>query len=388
MKTKYIIIGFAALALMSSCSKTRTEARQPALPDEDAWVNDETLPIPVTFSTPDVAIESKALITGTATTEDMHFGVYGLATTYVEDTKAHNPAWWDDQPETKLMENVKAVGGAEFKFTKDDWTEELTVYYPMNSDKTFSFYAYYPFSDEVSNAGNCYSVVYDLTTVPDIMWAESHAAALSPDNGLDDRFGFNAKYIRRVKKAENGDGFLPKLTFGHKLAALQFNAVTADGSESSNLAITGLELKDISTSATLVIATNANYSAASTPAGSLRGGTWGIIPLKHFTDASDSEGNVDFSIYPTNGDGNELGTMVVVPGNAGETMKANVSMKVDDQEEVTKEITFKAPAEGFKAGYRYIINVKVLSVEEVSIFTASVEEWKSGNKIDIDEPIG
>ena len=80
--------------------------------------------------------------------------------------------------------------------------------------------------------------------------------------------------------------------------------------------------------------------------------------------------------------------MVVVPGNAGETMKANVSMKVDDQEEVTKEITFKAPAEGFKAGYRYIINVKVLSVEEVSIFTASVEEWKSGNKIDIDEPIG
>ena len=36
MKTKYIIIGFAALALMSSCSKTRTEAQQPALPDEDA----------------------------------------------------------------------------------------------------------------------------------------------------------------------------------------------------------------------------------------------------------------------------------------------------------------------------------------------------------------
>ena len=54
MKTKYIIIGFAALALMSSCSKTRTEARQPALPDEDAWVNDETLPVPVRFAAPKV----------------------------------------------------------------------------------------------------------------------------------------------------------------------------------------------------------------------------------------------------------------------------------------------------------------------------------------------
>ena len=140
MKIKYIIIGLVALAFISGCSKSRTEAQQAV--NDEAWVNDESLPVPVTFSAPGVEIESKALITGTATTEDMHFGVYGLATTYDEPSSSHNPAWWDDQPDTKLMENVKAVGGSEFKFKQDDWSNDLTVYYPMGSEKTFSFYAY------------------------------------------------------------------------------------------------------------------------------------------------------------------------------------------------------------------------------------------------------
>ena len=378
MKIKYIIIGLVALAFISGCSKSRTEAQQAV--NDEAWVNDESLPVPVTFSAPGVEIESKALITGTATTEDMHFGVYGLATTYDEPSSSHNPAWWDDQPDTKLMENVKAVGGSEFKFKQDDWSNDLTVYYPMGSEKTFSFYAYYPYGN-TEYSGNCFSVTYDLKEVPDVMWAESHAVALDAQYGTEDRLGFNAAYIRRVKRSTGGEDKLPKLDFTHKLAALQFNAVTSDGSESSNYTITGLELVDISQTATLVIASNGDYSGA-TQAGEVRGGAWGPIPLLN------SEGLSEFEVVP-NATGNEIGTMVIVPVAAGTAMKANVSIKLGDQEPNTQEVTFSAPSGGFKAGYRYVMNVKVLSGEEVSIFATSVKEWNDNTPaIDIDEPIG
>ena len=58
MKFRYLV-GFAALALMASCSK-----QENAQVADDAWVYDESLPVPVTFAAPQVTIESKAVNPG------------------------------------------------------------------------------------------------------------------------------------------------------------------------------------------------------------------------------------------------------------------------------------------------------------------------------------
>ena len=57
MKFRYLVV-FAALAFMASCSNE--ENVQVASVDDDAWVYDESLPVPVEFATPQILVESNA----------------------------------------------------------------------------------------------------------------------------------------------------------------------------------------------------------------------------------------------------------------------------------------------------------------------------------------
>ena len=76
-----IVLGLAALAVLAGCSKTVVE--QPAAPaDNDAWVYDETLPVPVAFVAPGLTL-TKAEVAGAiegSVMNGLDIGVFGLAT--------------------------------------------------------------------------------------------------------------------------------------------------------------------------------------------------------------------------------------------------------------------------------------------------------------------
>ena len=75
MKFRYLVV-FAALAFMASCSNE--ENVQVASVDDDAWVYDESLPVPVTFAAPHVAVQSKAAMTN-ETFKTAKIGLLGLS---------------------------------------------------------------------------------------------------------------------------------------------------------------------------------------------------------------------------------------------------------------------------------------------------------------------
>ena len=126
MKFRYLV-GFAALALLASCSKDA--------PDEKAWVYDESLPVPVTFSAPRVMIQpTKAMIEGTSL-DGYNVGVFALA-----DGEG---AWTGARGDLVMLYNETGTVTEEGTGNAGSLKFSSTVYYPMSSDQNFTFYAYH-----------------------------------------------------------------------------------------------------------------------------------------------------------------------------------------------------------------------------------------------------
>ena len=214
MKFRYLV-GFAALALMASCSK-----QENAQVADDAWVYDESLPVPVTFAAPQVTIESKAVNPGKLENlNGLDIGVFALAT-------GEGAAGWTTA-DGAFINNKMVTTGAE----DGSITFNPVIYYPMNSEQSYSFFAYYPHQDngDVALAAHC-EITFDITGYTDILWSKAYATPLQ--DGLT---GYNAAYIRRLKAAENGADRMPKLRFYHALTSLQFNAQLDGASDAVQL---------------------------------------------------------------------------------------------------------------------------------------------------------
>ena len=203
MKFRYLV-GFAALAFMASCSK-----QENAQVADDAWVYDESLPVPVTFAAPQVTIESKAVNPGKL--EDLKgldIGVFALAT-------GEGATGWTTA-DGAFINNKKVTTGAD----DGSITFNPVIYYPMNSEQSYSFFAYYPYqgTDNIALATHC-EITFDIKGFTDILWSKAYAEPLN--SGLT---GYNAAYIRQLKTAQGGEDKMPKLKFYHALTSLQFNA--------------------------------------------------------------------------------------------------------------------------------------------------------------------
>lgn len=377
MKKTIITLGFAALAVLAGCSKTGSG--EVAGSDDEAWVNDETLPVPVTFSSQMVGIGTKALVEGDVMS-NLPIGIFGLATlcdnndtdTRVDDT--YSPNWAYDGYQGILMSNTRVVTGenGEVEFA-------TPYYYPMDNAYTYSFYGYHPHV-AVTYADGWYQAEFTMGQ-SDVMWAESHAAALSaPDEG---RFGFNAAYIRRIKRAtEVTDQLMPNLQFNHLLTALQFRAVTADGSDTGSIKIVGMQLNNITTKARLNIAGDSSVDPDCSLAGTIAPveGSEGTIYV------SNNEGSSVLDVTPVSEDlnGALIGTLMVLPTT--EELSATVVLRAGDVTTTVRDVRFSPRASGFQAGKRYAIYVRVNNAMQVEITTGLVP-WDDETGVETD-PIG
>ena len=354
MKFRYLV-GFAALALMASCSK-----QENAQVADDAWVYDESLPVPVTFAAPQVTIESKAVNPGKLENlNGLDIGVFALAT-------GEGAAGWTTT-DGAFINNQKVVTGAE----DGSITFKPVIYYPMNSEQSYSFFAYYPYqSENIALATHC-EITFDINGFTDILWSKAYATPLQ-----DGVTGYNAAYIRRLKAAQGGEEKMPKLRFYHALTSLQFNA-QLDGA-SDVVQLNSMTVRATSQAKLRLASSGAavdTWTPTWTPMGQ------GNISVRQEAKGS-SSGTLNITLTESP---QEVGDIVMlVPG---ESYEATINMTIGG-DPYTFTVPVKRANEGdqFEAGYEYAMTIKVKSPEEVTIAETSLEPWKTtqGSNIELE----
>ena len=350
MRAKYIITALSMLAVLSSCSKTGTESQSTA---PDAWIQDETLPVPVNFTNMDFIVTSKAQVTDIGQMKSV--GVYGVC-------NGESSTWADETGDDVLICNTEAKVSA-----AGDLTFTPVVYYPMSSDKDFTFYGYYPYSADAaydSESGK-YTVTYDISNGDtDIIWAKSAAKQFSSE-GID-YTGFNARYIRAVKKlsdpASVGNPPEPHFTFDHLLTALTFRTKRPEAS-SVGIYVKKIELLEVPTAITLQIADkNGENEGSITASGSTS------VTLKKPNTSDDVYSNV-----PTAEPQALPGVLLVPPQDS---YKANVYIAVGtgDATPVPIEVMIERDG-GFEKGNQYTLTLSIVNPEKVEV-SSELTPWE------------
>lgn len=250
MKNIFAYIGFASLALLSSCSSDI---------EEDLYVN----PATVKVESSDVEIR---LSTGTVSTrasiesdeaglfEAEDIGVFCLARRSLPINNKELQIKWDRSDPNDhwsiWMDNVKANAQINADETATDlvWAEENKVYwYPTGNWHSYSFYAYHPYQETVEIEDELVKANFELDGTQDVIWGYA--------KNLDNKYAYSAKYFR-----DNTENEHPNIAFGHKFMRFTFSIeagkdATGQTSESAlQMGIKSLELLNVPSSATLCIA--------------------------------------------------------------------------------------------------------------------------------------
>lgn len=332
------------MAIIASCSKSVSEPDSPA-PQPPV---EEDL-VPVTFASAGISVETKAapkgLIEGTVM-KSLDIGVYGVV------TEEQVPTGSLDAEATFLpgLQNKSVTTGVDGSITFSP-----KIYYPIVSDKTYSFYGYYPYSAGVVAASNSITAEYDLGDT-DILWDEDHAEVYSKNKG------FNAAYVREISALSEpvSERFKSDLKFQHVLTALEFKVTTEKEATLDNVKIKKVTLNNVATKAKLYIVSNDPLKASGTVEQSGVAGTLFLESVE--------------GVVPTN-TGADMGTLMLLPGTSYE---AEILLTLDgvEQSPVKISLTTNATDGQFKAGSKYTLKLKIKSPVEVTLETA-LTEWKA-----------
>ena len=241
------MIFFGTLAiLMASCSKNAAP-EQPSVPLENAWMYDESLPVPIQFG-----MSSGVGIQTTKTTmikewDDLEYplGIFALD---LEGTLDNESGLYLKNERAEAVEDVER-GKYLIKFDENK-------YYPYSSERNFSFFGYYP------RLGTNPVYYRDSIRIPipadqwgkhDILCASSFAErqyvkkdaatgnyvpAIFGQDATAYYDGFNAAYIRHLNRNNLYEQKMPNLSFKHKTTCFEFDAyltgVSADQVTSSD----------------------------------------------------------------------------------------------------------------------------------------------------------
>ncbi len=364
---KKLYFAGAALLVLAGCAKTEVAAPESGAPETD-WNAGE--PVPVMMSAaPTINVVSKAVYDETTLVEGdsmsgLTVGIYGIETS-ADDT--HNLIWNPAEDATHIGDLVNKSAEV-----ADDGSIsfEPAVYYPIVSDRTFSFFGYYPYSaDAVSEQDAC-TVTYDLTQGNvDILWARSDARSLS--SGGAGQYGYNAAYIRRLLAVNENHEWLPRLNFDHMLTALRFIAVPKEVGGAA-VQITGFELYDVATQVALTVASTTPEDCGT------------VAEAANGTLTATGEADAPLAITPVQ-EGAPVATFTLLPGAS---YKARVTLSVDGVEQEPKEVeivTDKTDAT-FKAGYIYNMELRISMPLEVTIISTTLDPWQEildGGSIEI-----
>jgi len=397
MRRFSIIFPVALLALAAGCSKdVETENR----PLYDPWVYDEALPVPIQFGVSGVGVKVKG---GFDNVEDLtgeSIGVFALDVdrgwTDEYGVKDEDALCLDNEVVTCAYDESKQRHMLQFSRAR---------YYPYQSDRNFSFFAYF-------KGRNTSDPVYedDCVKVPvtgdnwgnqDLIWARSDARTLyvkyldqiNPNTGLVWGYipaqqsvdatayynGFNAAYIRYIAKEKPQSSIdhsyasnIPVLNFDHRTTCIMFRAVLDDTQITAADAVpvvrsVGIRGDEIYTGADFTVV-HKNPALEGTV--DVSGYEKGTVMLRT------EDGSSALDAKPTI-DGVELGAgYFFQPISKDSPLTIEVVLDNGVKEE-TLELQIDSHVE-FKAGFYYTYEIRIYKSIGFDIAVASVSPWQNG----------
>lgn len=426
---KFLFLGIAATMFLASCSSDSDIAS--GNPEQIQEVGNSDEPILLSLSqkgnitrSPLGNVGEDGKYDGSFTTApDTYLGIYCLATGKIAGTE--NIFWNNDNPNFKWLENIKAnavtrTDSVEMTFAEGNrkvavnttsltWADGQTLYYPMGSQNSYTFYGYYPYVDANPYSwypnhrnGEKYRVTIDnLDGTKDVIWGKSKV----DENDPDAEYAYSALYFRTKKN--NGlktADYLPVINFKHKL--MKFNIILKKGTGDNldKIGVKSAELLDVATSGELVIANNDTTDLAN-PEGKfdVHWYSQGSYTLKGANDQELEEdtylGDKDtchigqgflVPVLPKDGGVDQNGDSTYVDnGYHGEdnsmlnkgVFRLRVDFKVqgDDSGAQYKAAQYevKPPVDGWKEGYEYDIIISVSTPLEINA-NAVLTPWEKG----------
>lgn len=229
------MICFGALAIvMAGCSKN-AEPEQPSVPLENAWMFDETLPVPIQFGmSTGVGLQSTKTMVNTW--DDLgayRLGIFALNLDGKDGlTKGSYDVYLDNEPADCVFDEARGKDMIKFDENK---------YYPYASDRNLSFFGYYPYF------GNAPEYTADNIRIPipaeewgrhDVLCASAFADTMYVKKDVELGYfvpvakdlathfynGYNATYMRFLNRNGIYEEKMPNLVFKHKTTCFVFDA--------------------------------------------------------------------------------------------------------------------------------------------------------------------
>lgn len=265
MKTLKLLYSVPVLLALSSCDRGEMETSGPMDPDAPEWLLDESLPVPINFGVgtvvsattkTDYSVEPE----GFFTSYNFRYGVLALDQ-YDEAHPSVNGVEAYNAPTSLIMDGI-----AGYKTQFVDRGGERTHYYPVKSDRNYTFYAYHinNLLDQDYAPGTDNTITGIALGDCDIVWAKAEAVYFNGHSG------YNAAYIRALMN--NGgdynyyylnDSHAPRFQFGHLTSRFRFWVQAVDDVDGSyaeetmdgKVKITGISVSGVKKTADLSIKT-------------------------------------------------------------------------------------------------------------------------------------
>ena len=416
---RFIICLLIAGGVLSACSRSLDHIH---IQDENAWVYDTSLPVPIQFGLDnDIAI-TKAVPSGMVNSlGNLDIGVFGLT----PSASWTNPSAGQMNP---TSENVILCNQA---VTLDDQGHLVfnpKRYYPLVSDRVFDFYAYYPHCPTAVNntvletgtlyysGSKSYRALFKNIGYTDILWAKAETAeVLSATNSEGTVYPvpkFNAAYARKVKElpVDQQEKYMPKFRFEHMLTALSFQIKAKDSNAANNLSdmdfkVLGMMVDSVHTSVKLHVASNKAQGDELPEAGTIEPQEISVTKSVSLMQVDNGVASPIDPILPVLNPVEFGSTMMLLPkeedadGNC--YFAARIQVQYGTGESLREEVIpvrFVAPVDNrvhndgkrrFLKGYKYNFSIIINDPQEIEILTelAPWEEWWANDSYDDENTI-
>lgn len=396
MRTKLIISIGMLTALAVGCSKELPTV------NENAWIYDESLPVPIQFGSLSTGMVTKAAVSNLVGLTGKPIGVFawGEGSDDSMETSAESifPAGF-------MRAQVEDISGAvgSLKFWEKDAQASTTVYYPMSSKYNYSFYAYYTGEEPAlgTYGENDYSIDVDFSQpFTDILWGKCSDSNLPYGDALPHLTykenpikGFNSRFSRAAAKAGEPEGadrekYLPKIEFQHLCSAFSFFAKGDDDPSmtpekltelNEHVKINSVEITNVPISATLIVAARTGDQGVFESSGS---GNVSMTVYNGYT-IQQTSGGVVLSTAASEGEDQ----FFLPPGDYNNS-QAILHCTLDDNPfELSFDLKYtndeSVESTEFEAGKSYSFVVIFKTLEEIQAYV-TLKDWVNGPKTDVD----
>lgn len=376
MKKLFVLCSVLMVFLAASCGKENGRRAKEHDPDAPEWLYDVEIPVPIEFGVGSVSstatkVDYSVEPEGLFGSDWFRYGVLALdqagqAHISVNGIEARNA------PTSLFTDGIDGMYKTEFVDGDDNPSPH---YYPVVSDRNFTFYAYHTFNGSGYSPSDLNGTTIDDIAIGrcDILWAKAQATTIGSGEGAIE--GFNANYIRHIANSNNvylSSPSAPRFNFQHRTSRFVFfikaeNEYAETTMTEALVTIDNIKIKGVCLNASMDVTTGV-LTADGTPDGELTVNRDDTAPFQPV--AAGAVWGDPLFVLPSS----------VADGAAAGGIEMEMTIKAFGNEDYVYRQILRVgdSATAFEAGVSYQFRITIKSYEKIEIVT-SVDAWTPEN---------